>query len=134
MVPSSYPTRCHTLTISTLSGSISTLNITEEQYQKVLDSAPPDHMSEEFLLFLKTSSKVILETPDWLVVENIKYHTEELPWYTAFAVKSDMTLEYSLQQLQWELPEYKIIIHPVMIRSVKRFHVHLIRVDKKYIV
>ena len=110
------------------------MNITLEQYQKILTSAPPDHMSEEFITFLRSTSVVINETPDWLVIENVKYHTEELPWYTAFDLKPENTMEYKIQLLQWEHPEYKIIIHPIIIRSVKRFHVHLIRCDKEYIV
>jgi hypothetical protein len=108
------------------------VNITSEQYQKILDSAPPDHLSDEFLTYLRTKSVVVLETPDWLVVENIKYHTKELPWYTAFDLKPDNTLELKLLSLQWELPEWKIIIHPIVIRTVKRFHVHLIRCDLEY--
>lgn len=110
------------------------MNITSEQYQKILDSAPADHLSEGFVDYLYTKSKVVLKTEDWIVVENIKYHTKELPWYTAFDLNPDNTLEYKLQLLQWELPEWKIIIHPVIIRTIKRFHVHLLRCDKEYTV
>ncbi len=111
---------------------ISTVNLTSEEYQKILDVAPPDHHSDEFVSFLRTNNTVILETPEWLVVKNIKYHDEEKPWYTAFDLNPEYTLEYKLQLLQWEFPEYKMIIHPVIVRTVKRFHVHLIRVDKEY--
>lgn len=110
------------------------MNITSEQYQKILDSAPADHLSPDFIVYLKKTSKVVMETEDWFIVENIKYHTDELPWYTAFDLNPDMTLEYKLQNLHWEFPEWKVIIHPVIIRTVKRFHVHLIRCDKEYIV
>ena len=108
------------------------MNISSEQYQKLLDAAPPDHLSDEFVQYLRDKNRVVLETPDWIVIENVKYHDEELPWYTAFDLNPDFTLEYKLQQLQWEFPEWKTIIHPAMIRTVKRFHVHLIRCDKEY--
>lgn len=111
------------------------MNITTEEYQKILDSAPPNHTSEEFLIFLRENNVVILETPEWLVIENIKYHTKELPWYTAFDKKAkDLALEYKLQLLQYEFPEYRYMWNTVFARSVKRFHVHLFRVDKEYVI
>lgn len=108
------------------------MNISSKKYQAILDKAPADHHSDEFIKFLARNNRVVLRTPDWLVIENIKYHTKELPWYTAFDLKPEHTLEYKLQLLQWELPEWKIIIHPAIARTIKRFHLHLIRVDQVY--
>lgn len=108
------------------------MNITSEQYQTILNSAPPDHHSDEFLQYLRDNNVVIIETPEWLVIENVKYHTPELPWYTAFDKGVDMVIDYRLQQLQWEFPEYRYLINPVHARTVKRFHIHLMRVDKEY--
>ncbi len=108
------------------------MNINKEQYDKILNSAPQDHTTDEFVSWLRDNNKIILETPDWLVVDNIKYSTEELPWYTAFDLRPDDTLQLKYLKLQWEFPEYKMIIHPFVTRSIKRFHIHLIRADKTY--
>lgn len=110
------------------------MNITTEQYEGILNSAPPDHNSEEFLDFLRNNNVVILETFDWLVIENVKYHKEELPWYTAFYKGEDKVIDYALQQLQWEFPEYRYMLNSVFARSVKRLHIHLFRVDKEYVI
>lgn len=108
------------------------MNITTEQYEGILSSAPPDHHSDEFLSFLRNNNVVILETPEWLVIENVKHHTEELPWYTAFDKGEDKVVDYRIQLLQWEYPEYRYMINSTYACSVKRFHVHLLRVDKEY--
>jgi hypothetical protein len=110
------------------------MNITQQEYEDLLDSAPDDHSSDEFIEWLVDNNIVVFNAEGWVVIENIKYHNEELPWLTAFDVRPEMTWQYKLQLLQWEFPEWKIIIHPPILRSVKRFHVHLIRSDKKYIV
>jgi len=39
----------------------------------LLDKAPKDHMSEEFLQFLRENNKVIYEDIFWLVIANCKY-------------------------------------------------------------
>ena len=109
------------------------MNITPEEYKAVQDTAPGDHHSDEYVEYLR-KSPVVIETKEWLVVENIKYHTEEKPWYTAFLLCPDMTLEYTIQMLKWEFPEYRMIINPTLTQSVKRYHIHLIRIDKKYTV
>lgn len=108
------------------------MNIPQKEYDALLERAPQDHLSDEFVEWLAENNRVVLRTPDWLVIENVKYHKEELPWYTAFDLRPGYTWEYKLQLLQWEFPEWKQIIHPVIARSIKRFHVHLIRVDKVY--
>ena len=108
------------------------MNITNEQYEEILNVAPPDHNSEEFLCFLRDNNVVVLETPEWLVIENIKYHTPELPWYTAFDKGVDMVVDYRLMALEWEFPEYRYMINSIYTQSIKRFHIHLIRVDKEY--
>lgn len=110
------------------------MNITTEQYEGILNSAPPNHNSVEFLDFLRGNNVVKIETPEWLVIENIKYHSKESPWYTAFDKGCDYILDYKLQLLQWEFPEYRYIINSVYAKTVKLYHVHLIRVDTQYII
>jgi hypothetical protein len=108
------------------------MNITNKEYEALLASAPPDHNSEEFLLFLRAKNKVVMETPDFLVVENVKYHTEEAPWYTAFFKHDRWADSLNLQLLQHDFPEFRYMINSVFARSIKRFHIHLLRVDKEY--
>lgn len=108
------------------------MNITTEQYEGILNSAPPDHNSDEFLKYLRDNNVVVLETPEWLVIENVKYHTKESPWYTAFDKGPDKIIDYRLQMLQWEFPEYRYLFNSHYAMTVKRLHVHLIRVDKQY--
>ena len=108
------------------------MNITTEQYEGILNSAPPDHNSVEFIDFLREQNVVILETPEWIVIENIKRHTVESPWYTAFLKCDGYIFDYVLQLLQWEFPEYNMLLHSVYTTSVKRKHVHLLRADKQY--
>ncbi len=55
----------------------------EESYQELLKNAPP-HESEEFIAYLKKHNKVITQTRDWLIIENVKHNTIHRPWYTAF--------------------------------------------------
>ncbi len=108
------------------------MNITTEQYEGILTSAPPDHSSVEFLTFLREHNVVILETPEWIVIENIKYHSKESPWYTAFDKGSGYILDYKLQLLQWEFPEYNYLINSVFTSSIKIPHIHLLRADMEY--
>jgi len=108
------------------------MNITEQEYEDVLEEAPDDHLSQEFVDWLRATNIVHKDIEGWLVVKNIKYHKEDRPWLTAFDLLPEMTLEYKIQLLQWEYPEYKMIIHPKIIRSIKRFHIHLIKADREY--
>lgn len=108
------------------------MNITSQEYQKILDTAPADHNSNEFLLFLRENNNVLMETPEWLVIENVKYHTLEKPWYTAFYQGSDWVDSLKLQMLQHDFPEYRYLIHSVFGQTVKRFHIHLLRMDIEY--
>lgn len=110
------------------------MNITTQEYEDLLDEAPEDHMSDEFIRWLENNNIVVLKTEGWLVIENVKYHTKELPWLTAFDLMPEMTWQYKLQLLQWEFPECKIIIHPPITQTVKRFRVHLIKADRQYTV
>lgn len=111
------------------------MNITTEKYEGILNSAPRDHSSVEFLNFLRSNNVVVLETPEWLVIENIKYHLkDEAPWYTAFDKGGDFILDYKLQLLQWEFPESRYLINSAFTSTIKLLHIHILRADKKYII
>lgn len=110
------------------------MNITTEQYERIRSSAPKDYSSVEFLHFLRENNVVVLETPEWLVIENIKYHTLESPWYTAFDKGCNYILDYKLQLLQWEFPECRYLLNSVYTAEVKLLHIHLLRADKQYVI
>jgi len=95
----------------------------------LLEQAPKDHKSEEFLQFLRDNNEVIAENSTWLVIRNCKYDKPEKRWYTAFlkapllprgtpyAYLGSLTF-LGFDHLTW-------LIKAPKDRSVKRFHVHM---------
>ena len=99
----------------------------------LLEQAPKDHMSEEFLQFLRDNNEVIEETPWWLVVANCKYDTPEKRWYTAF-FKHGIGWN-AFDEMRFLYPRFghlNWLIKAPKDRSVKRFHVHLTEQIPKY--
>lgn len=83
-----------------------------------LENAPKDHLSPEFLDYLRKENEVLWESEDWLTIRNCKYG-----WPTAFAKINNPSLirlitEYG--HLEWK-------VKPEKDRSVKRFHIHFIQ-------
>ena len=96
--------------------------------------APKDHKSNEFQDWLRDNNTVNKETDEWLVIENIKYHREEKPWYTAFLKEDRVGLDVVLTSLMLEYPGYSIILHHPAHQTIRMFHVHLIKGDRPYTV
>lgn len=97
----------------------------------LLEKAPKDHNSEEFLQFLRDNNNIVSEDYAWLIIENCKYHTKNRPWYTAFAKVDTVLLALSeMNGLSYEFPDMHIILKPDTHRSVDRFHVHLTKLKK----
>lgn len=100
------------------------------EYKRLLSKAPKDHMSPEFLQFLRDNNKIVKEGKNWLIIENIKYHTEKNPHHTAFykpvgKTKSKRFLFVLLflhHYKDWEWRKKK-----AEEQTVKRFHIHLIK-------
>lgn len=91
----------------------------------LLEKAPEDHLSLEFLDYLRENNVVIGENNEWLVIENCKYHTKEKPWYTAFH-KLKYTPSFSdIEELGLLYQQFSMTIKSPQKRTVKRFHVHL---------
>jgi len=93
----------------------------------LLKQAPKDHMSEEFLQFLRDNNEVIAEDPIWLVIRNCKYDKPEKRWYTAF-YKLPHTKTSAIRDIVWLAERFghlNWLIKAPKDRSVKRFHVHL---------
>lgn len=101
-----------------------------DEYKQLMLNAPP-HDSDEFVQFLRDNNTVRLETPEWIVVENFKYHTKEREWLTAFDLKPNMTLESKILLLEIEYPNHTFIQHSLRTRTVTRRHLHLIK-DSDY--
>lgn len=93
---------------------------------KALLAAAPEHHSDEFLKYLRSNNTVVEETVSWLVIENIKYHTPEKPWYTAFFKPNNMPWWECVDEIytqDWS--DWAWLIKAAAERSVKRFHIHI---------
>lgn len=104
----------------------------------LLEKAPKNHHSPEFLQFLRDNNTVVFENDYWLFIENCKYNNQDgnKRWHTAFlksnqgwfimqdahyhALKSAMIMS-DLDYTQWEMR-----IKAPKNRSVGRYHVHFI--------
>lgn len=83
----------------------------------LLEQAPKDHHSEEFLQFLRDNNEVLWEDSDWLTIKNVKYG-----WPTCFAKHSTPRLVSLLNRYRDK--EWRV--KPVEKRTVERFHIHII--------
>jgi len=107
-------------------------------YDQLL-SGTPDHKSPLFLQFLRDNNTVILETGEWLVIENYKYHTPESPWYTAFWKGhkcDDLQCEAwwtDIDELWYhdDWADWEWLKKPVSKQTVKRFHIHIFKKSVK---
>lgn len=95
----------------------------------LLKKAPKDHMSDDFIKFLKQNNKVKFENDQWLVIENCKYHTKKSPWLTAFHKGKGEW--YNDLDILWyhceEWRDWKWIKKSKLKQSVKRFHIHIVK-------
>ena len=106
----------------------------EGVYQKLLESAPSDHNSQEFKVFLTNNNKVRAFTRNWLIIENCKYWDKNNDWLTAFYIDGDEFGSEPLEGLDYleELPrlipdfdERVMLLKPKNKRTVDLFHVHI---------
>ena len=95
-------------------------------YEQLLANAP-DHMTPEFLEYLKENNVVMVDEDFWLIIENAKYHSKDKPWYTAFWKKEGTPDDQEIQNLHSVYYDFDLLIKARKRRSVKRFHVHLIQ-------
>lgn len=113
-------------------------NALNMNYEKLLDDAP-DHMSDEFLEYLKRFNRIVWENDQWLVIENFKYHDAQSPWYTAFhKPKAKGDRFYTNASTEWwddidildsefRNKGFDLLIKATDRQSVRRAHIHLIR-------
>lgn len=99
--------------------------MTNEQYQKEILPNLPDHMSDEFIDYLRKNNVVVVETPEHIIIENIKYHTIEDPWHTLFSKQPKKIFANKIMKLaQSKYDDWTMIRWRAGERSIKRFHVH----------
>lgn len=105
--------------------------MSEEQYQELLKTAPEDHFSPEFKVFLVNNNKVRFLSNDWLIIENKKYWTPENDWLTASCISQDrdnvqqaLTKFFYLKDFKDSLDREWLIKSPNK-RTVKLFHIHM---------
>ena len=94
----------------------------------LLEKAPKDHASEEFLNFLRANNEVIAEHDCWLVIANCKYDTPTKRWFTAF-VKDGKHATYAhwddLFYLLEKYEDWAWVKKASDRQTIKRFHIHL---------
>ena len=98
-----------------------------------LKHAPEDHLSEDFIDYLREINTVVFELNKWLVIENCKYHREDgrRGWWTAFYKEpiehhSDISA-YQLGKLFDAMPlSWEVRIKKKTDRSVRLAHIHFI--------
>lgn len=95
-------------------------------YETLLKNAPP-HDTDDFIDYLRENNKVVWENPQWIVIENFKYHTTERPWYTAFHKEKPYNAVMDLDILEnyedWKHWEW--LKKSSTEQTVKRFHIHI---------
>lgn len=104
----------------------------QKNYKKLITKTPK-HLQWEFIIFLKANNEVVLDSDYWLVVQNIKHHTSQVNWYTAFT--KEPVSKFSNLSTDCLVDEQKIVQdlfiedwfkfeNDKRFRSVKRFHKH----------
>jgi len=95
-------------------------------YAELLANAPA-HETPEFLEYLRENNKVVFESGQWLVIENVKYCKVNKAWYTAFwkaptgpntNVMNMTALLIRFGHLEWKKKAAKD-------QTVRRFHIHM---------
>ena len=83
----------------------------------LLERAPKDHSSPEFLDFLRENNPVLWEDDEWLAIENCKYG-----WPTVFAKVENPGIQAVLERYS----AYEWKVKPETKRTVGRFHIHIL--------
>lgn len=106
----------------------------EEEYTEFLKKAPEDHLSTKFIDWLRENNSVVYENDSWIIIRNKKYFTEENQWLTAFfktslwdKYENEKWGIYNLIELRDNFGDREWLIKAPHKRTVKLFHVHLIK-------
>jgi hypothetical protein len=96
----------------------------------LLENAPVQD-TVGFVDYLRENNPVVFENPQWIIIENCKYHTPEKPWLTAFwkgPPDDESTTEWwqDVDILWYEYGDWRWIKKGKGEQTVpKRFHIHL---------
>lgn len=98
----------------------------KKSYAKLLKEAPA-HDSPAFIDYLRENNVVVFDNDQWIVIENVKYHTKEKPWLTAFWKGDDYigAVDYLRFLFIWR--DWNWLKKSTDKQTVKRFHLHLYR-------
>ena len=105
---------------------------TNKMTYHLLEKAPKDHSSDEFINFLRDNNPVVFEDGLFLIIENCKYH--RLPyvvWHTVFFKCKHFPhcscASGAFDYLNDEYGEWEWLKKAANKQTVKRFHIHLIK-------
>lgn len=101
-------------------------------YETLLKNAPA-HDTEAFIDYLREHNPVYWENPQWIVIENVKYHTKKKPWYTAFwkgTWSGHHDWYEDIDILWYEFGHLEWLKKAKEKQTVGRFHIHLMEGDK----
>lgn len=96
----------------------------DDEY-KLFCEIVPDHNSISFLQFLARHNKVVFENNEWLIIENIKYHTEKRPWHTAFLKGIKTNNVPTMKLFKQMYSDWNWLKKESTKQTIKRFHIHL---------
>lgn len=100
----------------------------KKNYKNLLKNAPK-HDSVDFLEYLRKNNKVVFDNPQWIVIQNAKYHTKKKPWYTAFHKPSTKGLSDWCMDIDilWYIygPTWNYLVKSDKKQTIKRQHVHI---------
>lgn len=98
----------------------------KEEYQKLLEKVPR-HDSPVFIKWLRENNKVVKENDYYIIIENIKYHTIDNPFYTIFS-KDHPDSDYAiLNILTVKFAKWEWLKKDATKQTINRFHVHVYR-------
>lgn len=110
--------------------------MSEKEYLKLIKNMP-DSMSDEYLQFMRDRVKVVYEDIDWIIVENIKYHTLENPHYTAFTKDTHNWMNLNglmlIAKFKLDIDSWFTYRNHTKARSIERNHVHFVKNYNAYI-
>lgn len=96
-------------------------------YQTLLKNAPKQD-SPAFIDYLRANNVVVWENPQWIVIENAKYHTKRKPWLTAFHKPKSRLHEWwqDIDIMWYEYGDWQWLKKSRGKQSVPgRFHIHI---------
>ena len=77
---------------------------------------------KQFFEYLRQHNVVEYEDRNWLVIQNIKYHSDKRMWLTAFAKREGVP---NMTELQKKWGDREWLKKPATKQSIGFFHIHI---------